>query len=350
MALIDKMRRMLSPARGRAAVSPECGVAGKGAVHAIPAPGTFFLELTNHCNLKCSMCNFHSPMVLQRRGKGHMPADLAMRLLDEIAELKTGKPWIALHGAGEPLLHKDLPTILSRGVSLGLDIGFLTNATLLDRETTSRILDAGLSWIGFSIDGINREKFNKYRCGAEYDVVVGNVLHFIEQMRKKQPAVRTMVNMTMQDEMIPEVPDFVKFWIDRVDEVMVSPMRPIGSRDNALAREMPAMTRVPCYMLTSMMVIFWNGEVGLCCEDWFNDGKMGDTHRSTLKEIWNGDRFEKFRSLDAAGRQAEIPLCGDCNSWYNAIPVITYDEDLKCTVRKTAWQYSYKREENTSPS
>jgi len=317
----------------------------------VPSPNAFVIELTNNCNIRCSMCNFHSPDVLRNRSKGFMQTATARRLLDEIACLTPdGRPWVTLHGAGEPLLHRDLPVILAHGSSLNLDIGFLTNAVLLKPEMTERILDTAVSWIGFSIDGIDREKFNKYRCGADYDVVVGNALHFIDRTRQRGHAVKIRVNMTVQDEMKPDVRDFVKFWIDKADEVMVSPMRPIGSRDNALAREMPAMGRVPCYMLTSMLVIFWNGEVGLCCEDWFNDGKMGDIHGSSLKEIWNGDRFREFRSLDAAGRQAEIPLCGDCNSWYNAIPVITYDEDLACTVRKTAWQYSYKREEKNKPS
>lgn len=348
MTLVNRIRKMLSSGRSRGSGSPELA-AGVSGVMQIPAPRTFFLELTNHCNLRCSMCNFHSPLVQRRREKGYMQTALAVRLLDEIAALETHRPWVALHGAGEPLLHRDLPSILAEGASRGLDIGFLTNGVLLDRQMTPRILDAGISWIGFSIDGTNRDAFNKYRCGADYDRVVGNVLDFLEDTKRKQQRVRTMVNMTMQDEMIPDVPDFVKFWVDKVDEVMVSPMRPVGSRDNALAREMPAISRVPCYMLTSMMVVFWNGDVGLCCEDWFNDGRMGNAVNSSLQEIWNGDKFISYRALDAANRQAEIPLCGDCNSWYNAIPVITYDEGLDCTVRKTAWQYSYVRGKNLTP-
>jgi MoaA/NifB/PqqE/SkfB family radical SAM enzyme len=348
MSLLKKMGRLLSHRRFLKPALPAEATAMSDAKAPL-LPKTFFLELTNHCNLRCSMCNFHSPSVSRRREKGYMQTSLALRLLDEIAGLGPERPWIALHGAGEPLLHKDLPLILTHGASLGLDVGFLTNGMLLDREMTSRILDTGITWIGFSIDGIDKEKFDKYRCGADYDLVVGNVLTFIEQMRLKQLRVRTMVNMTMQDEMKADVPGFVKFWRDKVDEVMVSPMRPIGSRDNALAREMPETKRVPCYMLTSMMVIFWNGEVGLCCEDWFNDGRMGDTNCSSLREIWNGTRFSEFRSLDETGRQAEIPLCGDCNSWHNAIPIITHDKDLDCTVRKTAWQYSYTRGRKDEP-
>ena len=320
-------------------ISPESSPARDG----MAPPQTFFLELTNHCNLRCSMCNFHSPLVARIREKGFMETPLALRLLDEIAELSPARPWIALHGAGEPLLHKDLPRILRHGSSLGLDIGFLTNAVLLDDSITGEILDAGISWIGFSIDGIDRAKFEKFRCGAEYDRVVRNTQHFLQEARNSGVPVRTMVNMTLQEEMKGDVTAFVKFWIEQVDQVCVSPFRPVGSRDNALTAELPVIARVPCYMLRQMMLIYWNGKVGLCCEDWFNDGQTGDATISSLKEVWNGDRFAGYRALHESGAYGRVPLCGDCNSWYNALPLSHYDEQLRCTVKKTAWQYSYSR-------
>jgi len=315
----------------------------------VPPPRTFFLELTNHCNLRCSMCNFHSPSVVQRRSKGFMLKDLSLRLLNEIASLSPERPWVALHGAGEPLLHRDLPAILEHGVSLGLDIGFLTNASLLTPQLTAQILEAGISWIGFSIDGIDRDIFNKYRCGGDYDRIVGNTLGFLEQSARSGSKVRTMVNMTLQEEMKPDIPEFVKFWADKVDEVCVSPFRPVGSRDNALSREFPPTGRVPCYMLSTMMVVFWDGEVALCCEDWFNDGRTGSAVSSSLREIWSGPRFTQYRRLHENGKFDQVPLCGDCNSWYNATPILYTDEVLQCSVRKTAWQYTYVKNAGKQP-
>ncbi|MBA4372462.1 MAG: hypothetical protein C0402_06325 [Thermodesulfovibrio sp.] len=311
----------------------------------IQPPKTFFLELTNHCNLRCSMCNFHSPQVIRRREKGFMDTASALRLLDEISTFTTEKPWIALHGAGEPLLHKDIVSILAHGASYDFNIGFLTNAVLLDRALSERILDAGISWIGFSIDGTDKTKFEKYRCGADYDQVVRNALQFIDLAQKRDRPVRIMVNMTMQDEMKEDVTAFVRFWSERVREVCVSPFRPIGTRDNVLARTAGTLERVPCYMLSTMMVVFWSGDVGLCCEDWFNDGQMGNAFTEGLSQIWTGEKFSRYRALDRLKKHAEIPLCADCNSWYNAVPQTYFDDALNATVTKTAWQYSYVRKE-----
>jgi MoaA/NifB/PqqE/SkfB family radical SAM enzyme len=304
-------------------------------------PRTFFLELTNHCNLRCSMCNFHAPSVKRSRAKGFMSEELAVRTIEEICAMEGPKPWVALHGAGEPLLHRSLVDILRKTSHREIDIGFLTNAVLLNEEISRKILDAGISWIGFSIDGIVKEKFAAYRRGADYDLVVKNTLRFLDLAAKRRSDLKTMVNMTMQEEMKGDVPTFVEFWLRAVNEVCVSPCRPVGLRNNQLARDFELHTRMPCYMLFTMMVVYWDGGVGLCCEDWFNDGKMGHLRNESLEEIWRGRQFSCYRSLHEEGKYDGLTLCRDCNSWNNAIPQESFDEELGCHVAKTAWQYRY---------
>jgi len=327
MTLLDKIKKAITNKRCLTDKDPT-----------VSLPQTYFLELTNHCNLRCLMCNFHSPSVIRSREKGFMQPDMAKRLLHEIACISTKKTWIALHGAGEPLLHKGLLNILQEAPhSQHLDIGFLTNTVLLDAETSKKILDTSISWIGFSIDGIDREKFNRYRRGAEYELVVKNALNFVELARKYRPDLKLVVNMTVQDEMKKDVPEFVKFWLDTVDEVCISPCRPIGSRDNPGVKELPLIDRIPCYMLFTMMVICWDGSVALCCEDWFNDGNMGNVTKNTIEEIWYNAKFINWRALHREGKYNRINLCRDCNSWYN-VEAKEYDSEFKCHVKKTAWQ------------
>ncbi len=309
-------------------------------------PKAFVLELTNHCNLRCVMCNFHSPSVTKRREKGFMSPDLASRLLDEISALSSGsRPWVALHGAGESLLHKEFVTILrSASNHANLNAGFLTNAVLLDRRRAEEIIDTGISWIGFSIDGIDSRKFNAYRQGADYDRVMRNALEFVALARRQRPDLLITVNMTLQDDMVSDVPEFVSFWIHHADRVCVSPVRPVGSRMNKLARLRIPVERIPCYMLYEMMVISWNGNIPLCCEDWFSEWPLGDVRIDSLKSIWEGDGYRQARELHERGKFQKIPLCTSCNSWYNALTESFFDEKLDCLVTRSAWQYEYRRQ------
>lgn len=288
------------------------------------------------------MCNFHGPAVVPRREKGFMSPELAVELVRQIASSATEKTWLALHGAGEPLLYPHLGAVLKETArSPLLDAGFLTNAVLLDREALRGLIDIPFSWIGFSIDGTRPDLFERYRCGARYDRVVENALHAVERLRCQRPDVKITVNMTLQKEMKDDVPDFVRFWLGRADHVSISPCKPPGSRHNPLVEELPPKARIPCYMVRDMFIVYWDGTVGLCCEDWFGDEPMGNVTGESIAAVWNGAGFARVRRLHDEGRYSELPLCADCDSWYNALPEVSYDETLSCSVIKTAWQTTY---------
>lgn len=307
---------------------------------ALKPPKSYFIEMTNHCNLRCSMCNFHSPVVTGRREKGFMDTALAMNLIEQIGNLREDS-WVALHGAGEPLLHKGIIDILKFACRYeNISCGFLTNGVLLAEDMTQKILDSGISWIGFSLDGIDKEKFEKYRIGSDFDQIMKNVLYFLELKEKTGRSVKTLVNMTVQDEMKDDVDKFIDFWIDKVDEVAISPCRPVGLRENILVDK--EAKRLPCYMLYEIMVIYWDGEVGLCCEDWFNSGSMGNVKKSRIIDIWQGKRFDDMRRLHEKGLYHRIRLCSDCNSWFRS-GSSEIDKKRKCVIQKNAWQYVYKR-------
>lgn len=277
----------------------------------------------------------------KERQKGFMDVRLAKNIVDQIGSFEDAVS-MAFHGAGESLLHKGLIEILDyTNKYKNIHSGFLTNGMLLDGEMSSRILDSGIAWIGFSLDGIDKEKFEKYRIGSRFEQIMKNVELFLDMRNKKGRNVITKVNMTVQDEMKDDVNKYIDFWLGRVDEVLISPCRPIGQRENILVDS--SAKRRPCYMLYEMMVIYWDGKVGLCCEDWFNDGNLGDVTQEEIINIWNGQRFSKVRKLHENEKFHKIPLCRSCNSWDNAIKDECFDERRVCSVQKNAWQYIYRK-------
>lgn len=313
----------------------------------LPLPSSVYLELTNFCNLRCVMCTFHSPSSPflvdgnPPRKRGFMDKGLAFRIVDELGSGDIPIT-LSLHGAGEPLLHKDLAEVLNRASRYRqIYVGFLTNAMLLDAEVSRRLLDAGLGWISFSIDGNDPISFEAYRRGAKLDVVKKNVMGFLELSQKLGVKPMTQVNMTVQEDMWDQVDDFVDFWLRYVDRVSISPCRPMGSRKSSLVP--PETQRIPCPMLFSMMVIYWDGNVGLCCEDWFNDGQMGNLSVESLSSVWKGKRFEWARKMHSKGLYDRVPLCGDCDIWFNGIPEVIHEEKRGISVIKNAWQWEYRK-------
>lgn len=66
-------------------------------------------------------------------------------------------------GVGEPLLHPDLADWITEAKHAGCKAGFLTNGSLLDEATASRMIQAGVDWIALSADGARAETFEGIR-------------------------------------------------------------------------------------------------------------------------------------------------------------------------------------------
>lgn len=63
----------------------------------------------------------------------------------------------------------------------------------------------------------------------------------------------------------------------------------------------------------TQLIIDVNGQVLLCCNDFFKTVKMGDIHSQTLGKIWMG-KYANIRRDLRAGRQP-LPVCQNCNVW-----------------------------------
>jgi len=186
-----------------------------------PAPGAFpsriTLELTNACNLNCTFC----PRRLMDKNLGRIDPDLARDIIDQAAANLpvTMVPFFR----GEPLLHPHWHEILAYTKRKGIGpIQFTTNATLLDREATERILDLEIDFISFSLDTIDPAIYEKTRRGARYGQVVNNILGLIRRREERgmtKPAIQVS---SVDTEAYRETMDeFISFWRKRADRVRI---------------------------------------------------------------------------------------------------------------------------------
>ena len=103
---------------------------------------------TRRCNLKCMHCYSHSQDI---NYTGELSTDEAKRLIDGLADF--GVP-VLLFSGGEPLLRRDLFELISYTRNKGIRAVISTNGTLITEEQAVRLGDAGLSYVGVSLDGL----------------------------------------------------------------------------------------------------------------------------------------------------------------------------------------------------
>ena len=103
---------------------------------------------TKACNLACVHCYYTARA---QRDPDELSTEEAKHMIDDLAQF--GVP-VFLFSGGEPLLRDDLCELGQYAVSQGLRAVISTNGTQIDRKMAARIREAGFSYVGVSLDGL----------------------------------------------------------------------------------------------------------------------------------------------------------------------------------------------------
>lgn len=109
------------------------------------------LEITNRCNENCVFCH--------AKDKQELSLDDIKRIIGNLEAIKIHD--VILTG-GEPLLHKELFSILEWFKEVGIECDLCTNATLVTEEIAENLAKY-LSEISVSLDTVNDEVFDRLR-------------------------------------------------------------------------------------------------------------------------------------------------------------------------------------------
>jgi len=107
-------------------------------------------NMTRRCNLKCVHCYSASADIDY---PDELTTDEGKKLIDDLAAF--GAPVILFSG-GEPLLRPDLLKLAQYATDKGMRAVISTNGTLITREIAAKLKTIGLSYVGVSLDGLEK--------------------------------------------------------------------------------------------------------------------------------------------------------------------------------------------------
>ena len=144
----------------------------------VSRPVTVELDMTNVCNQKCPHCFGYWP----EKDQAKICLEEAKAILGQLKD--SGARGVTFTGGGDPLVNPATPDAVEHARSLGLDVGFITNAQRLKPETAD-ILVRSCVWIRVSLDAATPEIFQlTHGMGAaQFETVLGNVRNLVA--RKK---------------------------------------------------------------------------------------------------------------------------------------------------------------------
>lgn len=141
------------------------------------------IENTSLCNMSCIFCAHES----MRRKQSFMKASLYEHIIDQCAELKVFQ--IHLGGYGEPLMDEGYVSKLRYAKSKGIKRVFsVTNGVLLNEEISRNIIEAGLDYLGISIDAVTNQTYGR----IHRIIGSGKPLHLYDQVHEN---IETLVRL-----------------------------------------------------------------------------------------------------------------------------------------------------------
>ncbi len=279
-------------------------------------PQMINIDITNECNLACTHCPHKQLIKDPDYEHGFMEMSLYKNIIDEIANYPgtTVRPF----GDGEPLLHPQIVEMIHYAKEKGIRrIWLNTNGLLLDENMSQALLKAGLDELEVSIDAAHKNTYEKTRVNSDFDRVVQNTLKYAELKQQILPRVIVGVSFVETIDNIDEEEDFIRFWERKVDKVLIRPYHRDTSimKENKRVRSYKSKERFPCPQLWRRLEINFDGTVRFCVLDWKNQSVVGDVKKQTIKEIWNGEEYKKFRQLHIHHKFADIPVCARCSEF-----------------------------------
>lgn len=269
------------------------------------------IESTYRCNLKCPFC----ARTFDKWGRSStedLDFSLFKKIIDEGAENNLCSIKLSLRG--EPLLHKQIPKMVTYAKNKGiLDIYFNTNAVLLKEKIIYKLIEAGLDRISISFDGINKEEYEKNRPGAKYEKVLGNI-KLLREIRDSldvmHPQIRVQTVFTHSTK--KNFPKYVEFWKPIADEVSYIDMRRERPEDDHRGK----IGDWCCPFLWQRIIILCDGTILPCLLHGiadFSNFTLGNIKDMRIKEAWHGKTMNHFRELNKTGQAHRIDACDRCS-------------------------------------
>jgi len=288
-------------------------------------PDSVIVELTNSCNLNCPLCSTAKAM---KRPRGFMGENLFKKLADELGE-NDSPPEMALTMCGEPLLHPQVSDLIGYASKNSIPSVISTNATLMTEALSGSLIRAGLSKIYLCVDGFSKISHEAYRVGSDFHQVKENCEKFLEkraQCRSKTPKViiQTLITSFNENELAS-----IQQWAKEIGaDALYMKTLSLGTHLSAGQQEeykhlLPRQESLRrsekcedglCRRFGAPPIVYWNGDVGLCCIDYNNEFSIGNITQNGLKDVLGASHFQ---TLCGQAQKRELSLCRRCRATTN---------------------------------
>lgn len=276
-------------------------------------PSHFAIGLTGFCNLKCPFCPL---TIMENDGGGsstsvrYMQDETLLRCLDQAVTL--GISGVVFTFFGDALLHPRILDFIREAKQRNMQVGLHTNGNIMTQERARMLIESGIDKICFSIDAMTPAVYGELRPGGNIERVKSNFQTLRSEIDKRNSSTKLGILCVAQ----PQCQDEWKKVLGELgaiaDFTVVSDMGVWTEDDGARPRY------TSCMQPWSVIAIYPDGDVSLCCADAGKNLAIGNINNESLLNIWHGRKAQQIRSHLMRLRGASVPdICSTCRTLSN---------------------------------
>jgi pyruvate-formate lyase-activating enzyme len=264
-------------------------------------------QLQDACNMRCTFCPRNADVATAMKGNTEwinrgtkMSLEVFKQVIDEGE--RHGLRAINLGATSEPLIHPDIVEIVRYARQHGVfDIRIITNGLLLNEQMIRGLFEAGLTYLGVSVDAWMPETYRKVRRNDLSRVVRHAQLAMQIRQAMGQPFPRIRVSFVNCPQARGEFAPFLEFWKDKVDFVELQDFDDFGGP--------VTNTSFTCAEPFRRLMVWASGIVGCIAWD-AEEYPYGHLHGQTIKACWDSPAAQALR--DSFKTKAYNPMCLGC--------------------------------------
>ncbi len=276
-----------------------------GFITTFKRPLAIAIESTNMCNADCIMCG--------RDNLSRIETIMSFKLFKKIImEAKTKRiKLFQLSFYGEPLLDEDLIDKINY-IKTNIEDSWtkiVTNASLMTKEKSVALLNAGISEIRISVEGNNRKEYENIRRGLKFDEVLSNIEN-LKKLRDSNSSYKTDIIITglnLINYPLNEV-QFKDYWAKYADAVYIRNENQIDIKIG----ESFYHKVLPCDELFKTLPILADGSYTICIYDWYGKEVYGNINNSTISQAWFSKKLLFYKLMHLIGFKRNMSLCNNC--------------------------------------
>lgn len=298
-------------------------------------PDNIYIEITNHCQLRCYMC----PSRAMTRKKGIMDINVYKKIINDLtgslSRAEIGQIRLMLNGQGESMIHPEVFEMIKLAKDLGFQVGLITNGLLLDQKRIDKLIKTQLDSVIFSWYAFDPKTFENVYRRPYYEKFIKNILLFLHVINSTRS--NTAVIIAWMESKYNKLDSSYATWFFHklpVDFVNVSRVRNYRRLYQITNPENDERDLVMEYLdhhkqnnlndplvgaecIWRTVYVHWDGLMYPCMCDYNGEYCVGDAKRENILDVWNGERFVTFRSCVLSGDYTAIGnklYCNDCTA------------------------------------